>query len=301
MNAKLINELTGEEYSVAGVCLIGRTSESNIQIADPRISRRHAMIRQQPDGFWYFDLGSFNGSYVNGGRVTASKLLQNGDRIGLGDYSFRYEQEGVGQEIPVDDLDAAATIGEVRTGDALLLVSDIQGYTALSERLAPDQLAPIIGGWYSETERILTQYGATLDKFIGDCVLAYWTDTSIRARTQACQTVGAMVRNAIETQEQHKDILSSAGLSFQAGAALHKGRVAYGGMSSQEYTLLGDPVNLAFRLEALTRKLGVTVVVSAEFLDGWEAGAACCRNLGYQEVKGRQQPVEVFSLENIPQ
>lgn len=301
MNAKLINELTGEEYPVSGVCLIGRTSESNVQIADPRISRRHAMIRQQPDGFWYFDLGSFNGSYVNGARVTASRKLQDGDRVGLGDYSFRYEQVGVGTELPVDDLDAAATIGEVRTGEAILLVSDIQGYTTLSERLPPDQLAPIIGGWYSETERILTQYGATLDKFIGDCVLAYWTDTSIPARLQACQTVGAMVRNAEETREKHKDILEGAGLTFLSGAALHKGRVAYGGLSSQEYTLLGDPVNLAFRLEALTRSLGAPVVVSGEFLDGWPAGNEACKNLGFHEVKGRQQPVEVFSLQNIPQ
>jgi phospholipid/cholesterol/gamma-HCH transport system permease protein len=64
------------------------------------------------------------------------------------------------------------TIADVRSRTVILLVSDIQGFTAISEKLTPDQLGPIIGSWYSRTESILNRHGANLDKFIGDCVLA---------------------------------------------------------------------------------------------------------------------------------
>ena len=66
MKGTLTNLETGDIFDLLNVSLIGRSAESNILIADPRASRRHAMIRKQDNGFWFFDLGSFNGSYLNG-------------------------------------------------------------------------------------------------------------------------------------------------------------------------------------------------------------------------------------------
>jgi class 3 adenylate cyclase len=78
------------------------------------------------------------------------------------------------------------------------------------------------------------------------------------------------------------------------------GPAAHGAFSPREFTLLGDAVNLAFRLEALTRTLDQQVLVSADLLAGWDAGRGFCRSLGSHPVKGRDQPVEVHALVRDP-
>jgi len=299
VQGRLVNESTEESFPLEGIVILGRSADSSIQVMDPSISRRHSMIRQQPDGFWYFDLGSFNGSYLNGSRATTSRKLHHGDRIELGDHVFRFEQVG-SAEFPATGLEEASTLAQVRSGNAILLVSDIQGFTTLSERLNPDQLAPIIGSWYSQTEEILAGYGATLDKFIGDCVLAYWTDTSPENRKQAFRTAGALQESCIDTYHANRELLETMGLTFATGTAIHLGRVAYGGMSAREFTLLGDAVNLAFRLENLTREVGHSVLTSAEVLRDWPEGSHYCSHLGPQSVKGRQAPIDVWAVTRVP-
>ncbi|NIP98464.1 MAG: FHA domain-containing protein, partial [Akkermansiaceae bacterium] len=175
---KLVNESTGESYDLDEVNLIGRNLDSLVAIADPRVSRKHAMIRRQEDGFWFLDLGSINGTYINGRRVTTSQLLSQGDRLRIADFSFRFDGTGGTSSPGFDDVQTDVTIADMRSADAILLVSDIKNFTGLSEHLQPHQLAPIIGSWYERTEAILADYGATLDKFIGDSVLAYWLDTT---------------------------------------------------------------------------------------------------------------------------
>ncbi|MCB1076625.1 MAG: FHA domain-containing protein, partial [Verrucomicrobiae bacterium] len=94
MKGFLHNSTTGERAELAAVSMLGRSAECNVVIHDPRVSRRHAMIRRQDDGYWFFDLGSFNGSYLNGSRVTAARKLVPGDVLDFADNQFRFEQEG---------------------------------------------------------------------------------------------------------------------------------------------------------------------------------------------------------------
>jgi adenylate cyclase len=298
--AKLHDDASGQAFVLLEVNAIGRSRESVVRIEDPRVSRRHAMIRRQDDGFWFFDLGSINGSLINGRRVTTSQLLASGDEIRIADHCFRFEggqrPEAGGDEASISNR----TIADVRSREVVLLVSDIQGFTAISEKLAPDQLAPIIGSWYARTEAILERHGATLDKFIGDCVLGYWLGTTFANRLNALQAAHAMRRACEDVQNEHRAVLEPLGLCFGSGAAVHMGPAAHGAFSSREFTLLGDAVNLAFRLESLTRTLGQHVLVSADLLAGWSEGMALCRSLGSHPVKGRDQPVEVHALERDP-
>jgi adenylate cyclase len=299
MQGLLIHETAQRTFNLEENCVLGRSADCSIQVLDPSISRRHAMIRQQSDGFYYFDLGSFNGSYLNGTRVTIHHKLTHGDRITLGDQVFRFEQTGEADSSEPALLEAS-TLAQVRSGNALLLVSDVQGFTKLSEKLSPDQLAPIIGSWYSQTEQILAAYGATLDKFDGDSVLAYWMDTSPEHRKQAFRTAGALQRATIDTHNTNRELLTGLGLNFAAGTAIHLGRVACGGMSAQEFTLLGDAVNVVFRLESLTRETGHDVLTSAEVLQGWPEGQHYCTSLGFRYVKGHQAPVDVWAVTQVP-
>lgn len=278
---------------------IGRSSGSQVPINDPRVSRRHALIRRQDDGFWLFDLGSSNGSYLNGKRVTTAQALKAGDLITIGEQTFTFE----GHSSPaVDDTQtfAGQTIVEMRPRQAIILVADIQGFTSLSERLDPAQLAPIIGTWYAEIERVLREHGASLDKFIGDCALAYWLDTSLPTRLAALRTAHAMQLVCDQVQEAHHEVLDEIDAAFQTGTAIHLGPTAHGAISAGEFTLLGDAVNLTFRLEALTRTLEKRVLVSSDLLASWDDGRSYCEPCGAHHVKGRTEPVEVFSLESSP-
>ena len=76
MNAFLHRTETDDTLELGNVSIIGRSPECQVLIEDPRVSRRHAMIRKQDGGFYLFDLGSFNGSYLNGSRVTATRQLK---------------------------------------------------------------------------------------------------------------------------------------------------------------------------------------------------------------------------------
>lgn len=290
---------TDRKFPLSEVTILGRSADCGVCIPLQEVSRRHAMIRRQDDGFWYFDLGSFNGSYINDRRVVTAQKLALGDIIHLSGHELVFSQSGV--SIPAhSDLMGASTMAHVRSTTAILLVTDIQGFTALSEAIEPSALARIIGSWYSFTEQILARHGATLDKFIGDCALAYWTDSDIPNRIHAIRAAGEMQQSCINTYEAHRNVLDAAGLSFGACAAIHIGRVAYGGISAQEFTLLGDAVNVAFRVEALTRLLKEPVLVTDAFLSGWEKGPSYCRALGPQAIKGRSEPVSVHAVDRVP-
>lgn len=293
---KLYDEASGKVFVLRDVSVIGRGSESLVRIADPRVSRRHAMIRSQNNGYWFFDLGSINGSAINGRRVTTSQLLVSGDGIRIADHLFRFEcTEGLKADLDEHSV-ADRTIADIQSREVVILVSDIRGFTMISEKLSPDQIAPVIGSWYSRTETILERHGATIDKFIGDCVLGYWLGTSLENRLNALKAARAMQRACEEVRDEHMAVLDPLGLRFGSGSAVHMGRAAYGAFSSREFTLLGDAVNLAFRLESLTRTLERDILVSADLLAGWSAGLAFCESLGYHPVKGRDQMVEVHAL-----
>jgi adenylate cyclase len=92
------------------------------------------------------------------------------------------------------------------------------------------------------------------------------------------------VRGLLESSERiyvaRPDVFDRIGRAFEVGVALHTGKATYGGMSQDEFILVGDPVNLAFRLEALTRELGAAVVVSGDFVRELPEPRPRCRNHG---------------------
>lgn len=291
---------SSEEFELTNVSLVGRSSECQVVIADPRVSRRHAMIRKQDGGYFLFDLGSFNGSYLNEARVTAARRLKTGDIISLADHEFQFEQ--VGEPTDAEDMDSmgGSTIALIRSTPVIILVSDIMGFTALSEAIEADDLAQIMGTWYSDCESILSEEGGTVDKFIGDSVLAYWTkvdEDSVRASLRAAERLLASCDRIVS---EHPEVFETIAQNFEIGVALHTGKVAYGGMSQGEFTLVGDPVNLTFRLESLTRDLAHNVLITGDFAAQIPNRSAHTKNLGVHKVKGRAQGVEVVALTSFP-
>ncbi|MAS94130.1 MAG: hypothetical protein CMO55_13115 [Verrucomicrobiales bacterium] len=282
--------------------MIGRSSECQIVVADPRVSRRHAMIRIQDGGHYLFDLGSFNGSYLNGSRVTAARQLRNGDVLTFAEHEFQFTKEGESkiEEGTMDQM-GGSTIALIRSTPVIILVSDIKAYTALSEALEADDLAQIIGTWYSDCENIITSAGGTVDKFIGDCVLAYWTKVDETTLNASLRSAEALLASSKRIYQDRPDIFDKITQKLEIGIALHTGKVAYGGMGQGEFTLVGDPVNLTFRLETLTRSLNYDVLLSGEMARALPDSREHTTSLGVHKVKGRAQGVEVFGVTSFPE
>jgi len=259
------------------------------------------MIRKQDGGFYLFDLGSFNGSYLNGSRVTATRQLSTGDVLTFAEHEFTFQQTG--GEVSGEDLDnfGGSTIALIRSTPVIILVSDIMGFTTLSEEVEADDLAQIIGSWYSDCERILSEEGGTVDKFIGDSVLAYWTKVDDSTLMSAVRTAQKLLTSCEKIYQSRPDVFNSIDRPFEIGVAIHTGKVAYGGMSQGEFTLVGDPVNLTFRLENLTRNFEENVLLSGDFARMVPDLKPHLKSLGVHKVKGRAQGVEVVAMASFPE
>lgn len=181
--------------------------------------------------------------------------------------------------------------GETR--ELTVLFSDIRGFTTLSEQHSAEEIVDILNRYFSLQVATIFKYGGTLDKFIGDAIMAFWG----APEDDPDQAVNA-VRAAIEMVENlyvFRDALSAEGIEFNVGIGLHTGPAVVGFIGSEtrkDYTVIGDTVNLASRLEGLTKGIA-RVLISQDTKDR-------CGDLfqytdhGSHRVKGREEAVTVY-------
>ena len=141
----------GTRADIEGNCSIGRAAGNQVILADDRVSRRHAVIHAQGEGeFWLVDLGTSNGSYVNGRRLSQPGRLNHGDVIKIGSLQLVFrEAGGRGRDISATTTASDQTIVAVESSPCWLLLVDIEGSTHLSQKLEPEALAILIGRWFA--------------------------------------------------------------------------------------------------------------------------------------------------------
>jgi adenylate cyclase len=295
---ELHSPLDGKSWTVGDTCVIGRHPGADVQLLDPNVSREHAMLRRLGDGFYYFyDLDSANGSRVNGISVTSPVKLRHGDQIVIADNLLVLRLGD--SELLETNADTGANVTMmigVQRVPMIFLVADLKGYTELSAQMNEEELAALIGPWYEECRQLLLPSGATIDKFIGDCVFAYWRTTNNTTRADALVAAKALASHTIVAAGQLAERLVESGITLECGVGLHIGEAAVGAFTRGNFTALGDAVNLTFRIEALTRTLNRPILSSGAFLEGWPEGETMFQSLGACPLKGYPQPVEVFGL-----
>ena len=280
---------------------IGRSTVNQLCYPeDTSISRQHALIRQQGENeFYLIDLGSSNGTYLNSQLLIGPTLLKNGDRIQVGDAVMVFELVGADQVDPTkasDETTIEQTMVAMRMSTMVILVCDIRAFTRISEILSPDQLAKLLGRWFRQISELINSRGGVVDKFIGDAVMAYWVvdqKNPIVAQESALTTAVDLHRMANEMR-----IEAAPDFKFQVGVGLNQGVVSCGnvGMKSQrDSTIMGDAVNMAFRLETVCKEKQMPIVVSAQIRDAL-ADKFGFVSLGPVHLKGKSTPHEVFGL-----
>jgi adenylate cyclase len=302
MPAALKDVNSGNAFTLEDFNLIGRSEGVTIHLADSGISRQHATIRREGMNYWLVDLGSANGTYVNDVALTAPRVLRDGDRLQFGRSVLLFDQDEPTQRQRTVIADGKTQISKTATlpmrhQSLTLFVGDLAGFTYLSSQLSPDQVAELLREWYGDCNAILKHYGASVDKFIGDCVFAYWHGTELDIRAKALHAAQALRAVEIDSTSPTRVLLRDLkNVVLDCRIGLHVGDVAIGSMGKGINTALGDAVNVAFRIEALTRKVDKPALVSSAFLEGWDEGRSYFESCGFHEVKGQKEMIEVFSL-----
>ena len=189
--------------------------------------------------------------------------------------------------------------GETRT--MTFLFSDIRGFTPISEKYKgnPKALTELINRFLTRMTDIIINNGGTIDKFMGDCIMAFWN-----APLDDGQHAEHAVKAALEMQEEleilNAELISEGLPNINIGIGINTGEALVGNMGSNQrfdYSVIGDAVNLASRLESSSKTLGKTLIVGEDTVKI----AKVKHNFEYVDnitVKGKTEPVKVFTVKS---
>jgi adenylate cyclase len=282
---------TGTRLALEDSAIVGRGPTVRLRVEDSGVSREHASLRRKDGDWWVQDMGSANGTFVNGLPVAVSTRLRDGDELSFGPARFVFHHPGSRGRAAAEDHMEMTIVARptAEVAKVTLLVADVMGFSELSTRLTPSEVSRAMSVWCGHCRTVLHDCGGHIDKFIGDCVFAWWrgSDTIVKGRAlAAARTLAA----------SHANTQLPDGTSLRCGIGLHAGEAALSRLGPSSYTLLGADVNLTFRIESLTRKLE-PVVTSKAFASDWpEDSTWAFPSLGTHEVKGWHQPVEVCGV-----
>ena len=178
--------------------------------------------------------------------------------------------------------------GEMRIMTFLFM--DIRNFTGIAEKLTPEELTRFMNRFLTPMTDIILQRGGTIDKYMGDCIMAFWNAPfeDKGHALHACQSALAM----------QKFLRATPGFeNIRIGIGINTGNACVGNMGSEQrfdYTVLGDHVNLASRIESLSKNYGLTTVVGQNTVSETQGFATL--EIDLIRVKGKTKPVKIFAL-----
>ena len=179
---------------------------------------------------------------------------------------------------------------------ATVMFADIRGFTTMAEGMAPHEVVEILNLYMTRMERLITEHGGILDKFIGDGIMAVFVPDESEERTDAVQAASAALAMQRAVAELNASGELPGDVALKIGIGLNSGLMVAGNIGSRDrmdYTVVGDEVNLAARLESNARAGSVLVSATTARLlnDGFTLEA-----FGPLQVKGKSRSVEVFEI-----
>jgi adenylate cyclase len=194
---------------------------------------------------------------------------------------------------------AAARLGG-RRADLTVLFSDIRGFTTISEQLSPEEVVDLLNEYLTLMTDIIFRHGGTVDKFEGDAILAFFGAPQAHDNDPERAVLAALeMRDRLgELEDRWRELAKT---SLRIGIAMHTGQAVVGNIGSprkMDYTVIGDTVNLASRLQDLTKEYGVSVLISGA-TQALVNHMCRVRSLGPVEVRGRRQPVDLYEVVDL--
>ncbi|MCP4503784.1 MAG: adenylate/guanylate cyclase domain-containing protein [Deltaproteobacteria bacterium] len=178
-----------------------------------------------------------------------------------------------------------------------VMFSDIRGFTTMSEMMSPEELTAFLNEYLTPMTDILIEHNGTLDKYMGDAIMAFWgapiqqEDHALRSCLTALEMMDKLYEMQVKWRAEGKPIID-------IGIGMNSGMMRVGFMGSERmrnYTLLGDNVNLGARLEGINKQYATNIIISEVTLEMCKGGVYA-RRLDAVKVKGKQEPVTIYEL-----
>ncbi len=262
---------------------IGRGDGCAVMLASRSVSRLHALIQRRDAGdLSLVDLGSRNGSFVNGTRVSFPVALDDQDKLLFGDQPMIFHNPARSASVlaaSTVDLRNEPTTALHTHSLTTILVVDIRDFTALARTLPESLLSQTIGTWFLRSGQIAQRLGSWAQKYIGDAVMAVWVhDGPEQVGADILRVLRAVTEIDVAAAEISKAL--ALPVPLRIGAGVNTGPAILGGT---DYTALGDTVNVAFRLESATKAIGLGVAVGERVYN--ELGAPARSSFVRREVQ----------------
>jgi adenylate cyclase len=198
--------------------------------------------------------------------------------------------------VMVDQYEEYAAVGAGSKETVSILFSDIRGFTRLSEDIAPEEIVQMLNHYFAAMTEAIHTHRGTIDKFIGDAIMAVW-GAPIKSPQHAADTVRAALEMLAKLAEINAWLAQRGFAPIEMGIGINSGEVVMGSIGSEQkadYTVIGDNVNLASRLEGLTKTYGCPVLISETTYAALDDGIPC-RLVDLVRVKGRHHPIKIYS------
>jgi len=183
---------------------------------------------------------------------------------------------------------------EGQSRDMTVLFSDIRGFTNFSEKLPPTELAEVLNAYLSTMTRIIQQHRGTIDKYIGDAVMAFW-NAPVDLNDHAPRAVATALDMQAALPQLNAEFAARGWPEVKIGVGVNTGRMSVGNMGSEfrmSYTVMGDAVNLGSRLEGITKQYGVGILATQTTVDADPVHAFM--KIDDVRVKGKETPVAIY-------
>jgi adenylate cyclase len=278
------------------ICGFGRALTNTVVLADTVASREHAMIRRNASGHCLLnDLGSTNGTWLNGRAVTTPTPLVSGDVITIGRHRFTFVQTS---ELVALENPHGRTQHLVEQQFISVLVADVRGYSSLAAQMGSERIADMMGDIFREAGDVLSKAQSWSTKYIGDAIMAFWIHP--RAGLMRADLV-----NVFDVISAYQGIFRVAERKYKPPAALRfgcgysAGTASIGNIGSAgapDFTATGETVNTAFRLERATKELGCDLLVEKAVFDSLSDRRVELPDLLELDLKGYDHAVAALPL-----
>ncbi len=181
--------------------------------------------------------------------------------------------------------------------EVTVLFSDIRDFTSISEKTTPTELVRVLNKYFSAVTKKITENGGVLDKYIGDAIMAFW-GAPLPDEKQADRAVKAAKEMIEELKNLNKEFLAAGDPEIKIGVGIYTGPAVVGNVGSEQrfdYTVIGDTVNAASRLEGLTKEYKVPIIIG-ETTKNKLVENFSLKPLGETKVKGKSQPISIYAV-----
>jgi adenylate cyclase len=204
-----------------------------------------------------------------------------------------------GQYVPKEIVEVLAqdpdpALFDPASRECTVLFTDVRGFTTISEGLDPKALSELMNNFLTPLTKVIHAHKGTIDKYMGDCIMAFWGAPIANPRHAHVGVVAAleMHKTLVDLQPQFR---AKNWPEIKIGVGLNTGRMSVGNMGSElrlAYTVMGDAVNLASRLEGITKEYGADIIVGEETMKA--APEIVFRELDRVRVKGKENAVTIY-------